>query len=254
MKSVFVSMYCFAAISASALNFANGDTSKTDAAGKKQGLWKEIINGLEWYGNYYNDQKNGSWVSYHPSTDPPLISRTDSYINGRKNGPGTETDRTGYITKQENFTNDTLDGISVVYANGGHAKWVATYRNGKLNGVKKLYNQENFKIQEEGNYVNNLREGITYWYFLEGEKSIQYTYKNGLLEGKMKTFYRNGNINSEGTYKNNELEGDYFEYYEDGKPKNIGKYVKGKKEGLWKEYDENGKVKQVKYKSDVAGK
>jgi antitoxin component YwqK of YwqJK toxin-antitoxin module len=256
MKNLFISIVCFLAISSSALatNYAGLDTNKTDASGKKQGLWKEIINGVDWYGNYYNDFKNGTWVSFHSGTETIMISKLESYINGIKTGPYVETDRSGYITKSGNYVNDTLDGPSIVYINGSHAKSESNYNHGKLNGLRKLYNQENFKVQEEGSFINNQRDGLTKWYYNEGTVSIQYIYKNGQLEGKMKTFYRNGNINSEGTYKNNELEGDYFEYYENGKPKNVGKYLKGKKEGVWKEYDETGKTKQVKYKNDVVAK
>lgn len=255
MKTFFLCFFCSTAITASATNYFETDTNKTDASGKKQGLWKEIINGVEWFGAYNNDLKNGTWVSYHSGMDAPLVNQMDSYINGRKNGASFETDRSGYIVKQETYLNDTLDGISIIYYNGSHAKSEAIYRHGKLNGKRKLYNQENFKVQEEGDFINNQRDGLARWFYNDGTTvSIEYNYKNGMLEGKMKAFFRNGNTNAEGTYKNNELEGDYFEYYEDGKPKNIGKYSKGKKEGVWKEYDENGKMKQVKYKNDSAAK
>ncbi len=248
MKHLFILTACYFTITSSTLatTLNSSDTSKTDALGKKQGLWKEIINGVDWYGNYLNNQKNGAWVNYHPGTTPPVVSQLESYVEGEKNGISLETDRVGYIIKQEYYANDTLNGIVSVYTNGNQLRSETTYVDGKLNGIKRLYNQENLKVQEEGMWVNNLREGLTKWYFNEGTVSIQYTYKKGILEGEMKTFFRNGNIDSKGTYKNNELEGEYVEFYEDGKPKTVGSYSKGKKTGTWKVYDENGKMKQVK--------
>ena len=249
MRYIFITLICCISISASAINYSPNDTNKLDASGKKQGLWKEITEGLEWYGMYYNDTKNGVWASYHPATSPPLVNRSIGYINGKRNGLYIETDRNGFITMQEFYKNDSLEGMVVVFASGGKPKSEASFHNGKLNGTKKLYNSENFKLQEEGVYVNGKREGVAKWYYTEGKVSVEYTYKNGDLEGKMKTYYKNGNISAEGTYVHNEFEGDYFEYYENGNVKCSGKYIKGKKEGIWKEYDENEKMKQVKYKN-----
>lgn len=251
MKRTFFTLLCSAALTASALNYAPGDTNKMDATGKKLGLWKEIREGFEWYGLYVNNQKSGTWVNYHPGTTPLLVNKTESWIGGKKNGLSLELDRTGYLVSQKFYKNDSLDGVSTEFAGGAKPKSELTWHGGKLNGIKKLYNQENFKLQEEGMFVNNLREGVAKWYSLDGKIIIEYNYKHGQLEGKMKTFYKNGNSTTEGTYVNNDLEGEYFEYYEDGKPKNTGKYVKGKKEGLWKEYDEDGKMKQLKYKNDL---
>jgi antitoxin component YwqK of YwqJK toxin-antitoxin module len=251
MKPLFFTFMCAAALSASAFNYAPGDTGRIDATGKKQGLWKEVRDGFEWYGMYTNDQRNGTWVNYHPGTNPNLVNKTESWVAGKRNGIYLELDRNGYLLSQKSYKNDSLDGVSTEFAGGAKPKSELTWHRGMLNGTKKLYNQENFKVQEEGQFVNGLREGIAKWYSLDGKVIIEYTYKHGQLDGKMKTYYKNGNTTTEGTYVNNDLQGEFFEYYEDGKPKNTGSYVKGKKEGMWKEYDEEGKMKQLKYKNDL---
>ncbi len=250
MKTTFFSLFLSASLAVSAAPFAPGDTNKIDQSGRKQGFWKEVTGGFEWYGYYSNDQKNGSWVSFHSGTNPPQVSKSESWVNGKRNGLYTETDRNGSLTLQKSYKNDSLNGVTIEYSSGARPKSETPYHSGKINGIKKLYNQENFKLQEEGLFVNNKREGLTRWYYVAGKVSIEYMYKDGNLEGPMKTYYENGNISSQGTYVNNELEGDYAEFYEDGNPKSLGKYLKGKKEGIWKEYDENGKLKNQKYKND----
>lgn len=236
------------------LSANSNDTNTVDNRGMKQGVWREIIENNTWLGNYYNNQKSGSWMLFHPGTNPPMVKKMFTYLSDKKNGVAMEFDVNAYLIKQEFYKNDSLEGASVGYANGARIKSEIHYKSGKLNGIKKIYNLQNFKLQEEGKYINNKREGLTKWYYIDGKTNIEYNYINGNLEGAFKTYYNSGAINSEGTYKNNELEGDYSEFYENGKPKQNGKYINGKKEGLWKEYDENGKLKEIKYKNGLAKK
>jgi antitoxin component YwqK of YwqJK toxin-antitoxin module len=125
------------------------------------------------------------------------------------------------------------------------------YKQGKLNGVKKVYYTNEAKsyapnvtnIQEETFYINDLREGVTKWYSKNDKLAVEYNYHNGLLEGVQKTYFDDGkNVQIEELYKNN-IPIEYKEYYRSGKIKTEGKYnSNGQKHGEWKNYSEDGKL------------
>ena len=56
------------------------------------------------------------------------------------------------------------------------------------------------------------------------------TYKNDKKEGFYKTYYKNGNLCSEGAYKDNKEEGIYKKYYENGDLYLYGFYKNGRLE------------------------
>jgi hypothetical protein len=62
-------------------------------------------------------------------------------------------------------------------------------------------------------------------------------------QGLVKTFYKDGKVESEINYSNNIREGDAKFYYENGSIKRDLTYVNGRVDGLVKEYYENGKLK-----------
>ncbi|HET6228346.1 MAG TPA: toxin-antitoxin system YwqK family antitoxin [Bacteroidia bacterium] len=226
-----------------------GDTNKTDASGKKTGIWKEEENTYTYFGTYKNGRREGVWIGYHPNG---LVGTVEEYKDGRKNGVSIGIDMAGFYFKKDYYTNDTLDGPSIVFnhSNGAKVQSEIMYKMGKLSGLKKVYYPEG-TVQEEGYFINNLRNGVSKWYTQNHQLSIEYTYKNGNLDGIQKTYYENGNIASEGIMVNNMEEGEYTEYFQNGKVKLIGKYVHGKKEGAWKEYNEDGKViKTENYKNN----
>jgi TonB family protein len=64
-------------------------------------------------------------------------------------------------------------------------------------------------------------------------------------EGLIKSFYSNGNVESEINFKNNVREGEAKFYYENGNIKEERIYVNGRVEGLVKIYSESGKLKEV---------
>jgi antitoxin component YwqK of YwqJK toxin-antitoxin module len=217
-----------------------GDTNKTDANGKKTGLWIEKTEMTTYHGRYKDDKREGAWIGYHPNG---IISSVVEYRNGRKNGASIGIDVAGFFFRRDNYTNDTLDGPSIIYSHNNGAKLQSEigYKMGKMDGVKRVYYPDG-TLQEEATYSSDKRNGISRWYLSDGTLSIAYNYKNGNMEGMQKTFYPNGNIASEVNAVNNLEEGAYTEYFQKGNVKLEGKYLHGKKEGPWKEFDEDGKL------------
>jgi antitoxin component YwqK of YwqJK toxin-antitoxin module len=232
---------------ATAFSQAAGDTNKVDANNQKQGIWKENIAFFDWYGRYVDDQKEGSWVMYHPGN---IVGAVEVYKNGKKNGVSISLDRNGSLAKEEHYVEGQIDGVARYYKSG-KMSMEAVYKMGALNGVKKTY-YDNGRVQEESTFVNGKREGAAKWYNMDGKVNSEYNYKGDNLHGPFRFFHKNGNIEKEGTYKDNEFDGKFYEYYENGKVKQEGQYVKGKKEGAWKEYNEEGKlVKTLKFRNDA---
>lgn len=232
---------------------AVGDTNKTDANNLKQGFWIERMGAYDWEGNYINGKREGTWVAYPVGT--PMVAYIDNYRGGKKNGISLGVDRAGYIFRQENFVDDSLDGMRRTFFTGGRLKTEEVFKNGKLNGYRKIYNNNN-KLQEEGNFKNGVRDGIAKWYYTDGKLNTESVYKNGNIDGKMITYHTNGNKASEVLYKMNEMEGEYFEYHENGKLKTKGNYVHSLEEGTWTTLYESGKIyetgKYVKGKREGA--
>jgi TonB family protein len=61
----------------------------------------------------------------------------------------------------------------------------------------------------------------------------------------VKTYYPNGNVESEITYKDSVREGEARFYFEDGTLKEERLYINGRVEGLVKVYNPNGKLKEL---------
>jgi len=62
-------------------------------------------------------------------------------------------------------------------------------------------------------------------------------------DGVIKTYYNNGQLESEANYKNGELDGSYKVWYKDGQLKGEANYKNGKKEGVCKDWNESGKLR-----------
>jgi len=92
-----------------------------------------------------------------------------------------------------------------------------TIIDGKKHGPTKIYHV-NGKLQQEGSYKNNNRQGLFKTYDNKGNLSSEKNYNNGILDGSSKTYSRNGNLRSKDFYK------------------------MGKRDGLCKTYHFNGKI------------
>lgn len=94
---------------------------------------------------------------------------------------------------------------------------------------------------EEGDFVNNKKEGKWTFYFNNGKPKHILSYKGGTADGEAIFYYKNGNIRETGTWRNNRWVGEYKMYYRNGQPKNEFNYnIQGLKEGKQVYYHENG--------------
>ncbi len=151
----------------------------TDSPGLAKISLKDGSGNLSASGVSLHQQREGSWVEYHPNG---MVKSITTFVGGKKEGSFIEINANGQVTRRFNFHNDQRDGEYREY-NYSAIKEERFYKNGKLEGAVRIF-YPGGKIMEEGLYKNGLRDGISKWYDQEGNLTIEYEYKNGELVKK----------------------------------------------------------------------
>jgi len=221
--------------------YAQPAANKTDANGKKQGLWEEKTPAGVSKGSFVNDQKDGCWTLY--STDGKLL-RIDHFNKGQREGIAVEIDQRGYLVAETFYVNNLIEGTARRFFYGTNPASTIDYVHGKINGKKKTYYENSAgKLMEESEYKDDIKNGPSNFYTINGDPVAEYMYVNNMLQGVQKTYYPGKKLMSEQEFVNNLENGFSKEYYENGKVKSEGIYVKGVLNGTWKDYDEEGRLK-----------
>jgi len=216
-------------------------TNKTDSKGHKQGVWEEKTATSTTKGLYQDDKKEGTWITYGSTG---FLNRIDEYVKGLHEGISVEIDQRGYLVSEFYYKNDLLEGTEKKYFYGSNPASTIDYKQGKLNGKRRLYYENSAgKLSEESEFKDDIKNGPSNFFTISGDPVAEYNYVNGMLEGIQKTYYPGKKIMSEENYVNNVESGSYKEYYDTGKVKLEGSYRNGKMDGKWTEYDADGKVK-----------
>ena len=199
------------------------DYNKLDSDGKKHGLWKGVHEESQRprYEGTFNHGKEVGVFKYFDDTKAGTVIATREF-NAK--------DNSCYVIFYNQQSMKVSEGKVVDKKFEGEWKYyhfnspeimtLEFYKNGKLEGVRKVY-YRNGVIAEETTYVNGEKNGSYKSYAENGVVLEESIYKNGQYEGK--AIFRNGtnNVVSEGIFKN------------------------GKKVGIWKVADKNGELKDV---------
>jgi len=107
-----------------------------------------------------------------------------------------------------------------------------------------IYNKDNTRMDQEGTYVDNKKEGIWKKYYSNGNIEHEITYVRNKPNGYAKFYYENGNLSEEGIWQGNKWVGEYKYYFKNGNPAYEWSYnEKGKRSGNQKYYHENGNLR-----------
>ena len=108
-------------------------------------------------------------------------------------------------------------GIYNKYYDDGKILEVATYDNGKLNGLRTLY-YPNGKIMQTENYLENKYEGKFAAYYEDGSLQQEGVYKDNMMNGVWKNYFKTpkNKVKEEITLVDNHVNGPYKEYYDNG--------------------------------------
>ncbi|MCX6182317.1 MAG: toxin-antitoxin system YwqK family antitoxin [Bacteroidetes bacterium] len=109
----------------------------------------------------------------------------------------------------------------------------------------------NDKIKDVITYVGNRPNGYAIFYYPNGNKREEGIWKNNRWIGEYKYYYENGQIASDWKYNNQGTRTGVQKYYhENGKLMIEGEWTDGKETGVVKEYFENGELKSEKNYQD----
>ena len=139
------------------------------------------------------------------------------------------------------LTKEIITGNVYEQDDNGILKFDCVYRNGLLNGEKKVF-FKNGTIKESSNFSNGNLNGLRKTWYENGAKESEEIYVNGVLDSIQLIFHENGNLQFERPYKNGKKNGLHNEYYENGKLKSETIYIENMKTDLAIIWFENGKI------------
>ncbi|MFT3737351.1 MAG: toxin-antitoxin system YwqK family antitoxin [Breznakibacter sp.] len=100
------------------------------------------------------------------------------------------------------------------------------------------------QIVEQGNYINNKKEGTWIRKYPNGNTKHEITFKNGMANGDAKFYFENGSLWETGTWVIDHWVGPYQFYHPNGQKAYDWNYNNlGKRNGPQKYYHDNGKLK-----------
>ena len=130
--------------------------------------------------------------------------------------------------KAYNKEDSTLvSGIVENYFDTGELKQTKTYKNGVLDGPRRVFTK-NGKLQQEGSYNNGKVEGYRKAWNENGILIAERFYENGVVVGSQKRWYDNGKLKSKIRYENGKISGKATKYNEDGEIIEEKNYINGK--------------------------
>ncbi|MEO6189522.1 MAG: hypothetical protein ABIO44_03255 [Saprospiraceae bacterium] len=148
----------------------------------------------------------------------------------------------GFVVRRVTLQGDTTqgkNGIYEIFDEKGLPLEYAEYRNGKLEGEKRIYDAG--KLYNTEFHKNDLYEGPYKVFYSDGKVQLESQYVNNEMMGELKAYYPSGKLKEIVQMKANQEDGPFKEFYENGNIRAEGNYKEGAKEnGLLVLYDSLG--------------
>ncbi|MGB0982008.1 MAG: toxin-antitoxin system YwqK family antitoxin [Winogradskyella sp.] len=115
----------------------------------------------------------GEWIYYHKNATAKMI--VEHYNdNGKLHGKRNVIYKNGVIAEHANYKDGNLNGEAKWFSEDNKLIKIANYKDGEFHGKYISYNSSGTKTSE-GNYINDKKSGI-WFYFEDGkEKTIDYS-------------------------------------------------------------------------------
>lgn len=157
----------------------------------------------------------------------------------------------GQLKLEETYLDGKLNGLRKKYDELGRIWAEEHYKNNMLEGQVRIHNYFKDKVfEEEATFSANKLNGLRKTFYPNGKISVEETYRDGKLEGIRRSYYEDGPINTEETYKDDRLNGPRMRYYDNGKLWNSEHYIEGRLHGVRKDYYISGQVRlEEKYEN-----
>lgn len=122
-----------------------------------------------------------------------------------------------------------------------------TSEDGKKNGIRKVFDEENGAVIWEESYKDDLLTGKRILFYANGQPQEVENYENGILVGEVLSYDAQGNLSNKANYINQDgvsvLNGINERYYPNGQLMEKITIVDNKFKGAFEEYYENGQLK-----------
>jgi antitoxin component YwqK of YwqJK toxin-antitoxin module len=194
---------------------------------------------------------DGYQVFYHPNG---AKASEGTMRGGKPDGYWKTYNDQGVMVSEGNRKNYELDSTWKFYDDKGKITMEMNYRAGKKDGIRKTYRAD--EIIEE-NFKNDIKEGLSRYYYADGHIHEEINFRNGLEEGLAREFDEDGRIITLISYKsgfiterelinrfdnNGKKHGPWKYFYADGNVRQEGTYNHGLENGYFKDYDEAGNL------------
>lgn len=195
---------------------------------------------------YSHDKADGTMQQFDSSGN--LIGSTE-YVKGQKHGSSYFKGNDKIPRREEEFQNGKLikglywdfednmisqvtagNGVRSIYQDG-YLSSQEEYKAGLLEGLVKTF-RENGSLEGSYHVVKNRREGEEWCYYdkRDGDNSprpmLYLNWKNDEIHGLVRTWYKNGTLESEKEMAHNKKDGLFLAWYEDGSLMMVEEYEK----------------------------
>jgi antitoxin component YwqK of YwqJK toxin-antitoxin module len=206
--------------------------------GKSHGPFKSYFDSGEIYreGNFEEGDLDGERITYFRNGK---ISIKENYEAGLNQGKYLSYYQNEQLQAEGSFDEGNKIGEWTYYFQNGNKSKVQNFdENGKENGVEEEYTMDGWKLSE-----HSFNKGIVDSYVFYNEKGgviSEGERKGGELD--YKSYFKNGNLNSEGIYNRNGRHGEWKYYDFNGTLKSSKKYIDNVLKGSFKKYFVNGNI------------
>ncbi len=215
---------------------------------KPDGFWKSYYpNGIiKSEGKRSNYLLDSTWVFYAENAD--TIEKIN-YLNGKKSGfhiqyqsvQNKNEGKKNIILSKELYINDIREGYAYIYYSSGKIKEVNYYRQGKITGDSKEFNEYGKIIT-----VYSYKSGI-----LQNIEKINRIDNSGKKTGIWRDFYQDGKIKYETTFRNGQPQGIQKEYDPSGKLLSSLNFIEGNIDLSFNNQDDSIEIRDLKYDNGI---
>lgn len=158
------------------------DFNKTDAAGKKTGMWKIYGTDKAWAGKGYPAE---------------AVAEEGEFQDGKKVGIWKQYYPSGKIKSEVEFKNGRPSGTFKNFYENGQVEEEGTWKNNAYTGNFKRYHENGQVAQEKTFNAAGKTEGTVKYYYPNGKPELVFDSSNGQENGKLTRYYPNGDVKEE---------------------------------------------------------
>ena len=133
--------------------------------------------------------RHGPYIEYYPNGKKFKLGK---YANRLQDGRWISWYSNGQIAKLGEYKLGVQDGKWIYGNKDGRRRREETYADGKRNGIWLYYQKDAERLERQVEWKDDIREGRSIEYYLNGKRKTSSEWKNNKLEGRLLKWYDNG--------------------------------------------------------------